>query len=211
MTTQLDTLIAVHEITTLKHRYGRTLDNRLWEDFGATLTPDATARYGTVTHGEPLHFDGRNAIVDFMKRSLAGDIVTTHTFGNPEISVDVDTATATWSMTDTVVVPDLDSIITGTSYYTDRYRRIDGRWYIDHTEYYRLYEAMASMTAGDYRLLANKWSVTPCDMFFRNLFRHITGPRAERLHSYSSEDLHVVADSSHRRSIRFHLRGGRRW
>jgi len=163
MTSPLDTLLAVHEITELKYRYGRCLDNRLWDEFGDTLAPDATARYGTVTQGEPLHFDGRDAIVDYMRRALAGEIVTTHTFGNPEISVDPggDTATGSWSMSDAVIVPELDSIITGTSYYSDRYERIDGRWYIAHCEYYRLYEAVSSMKATNYQLIANRWAVTP--------------------------------------------------
>ena len=82
----------IHEITVLKYRYGRCLDNRQWEEFASTLAPDATARYGTVSQGEPLHFDGRDAIVDYMRSSLTGTVITTHTFGNPEIDVAGDAA-----------------------------------------------------------------------------------------------------------------------
>ncbi|GAA3025887.1 nuclear transport factor 2 family protein [Gordonia defluvii] len=158
MTITPETLLDIHEITTLKYRYGRCLDNRLWEEFGATLSVDATARYGTVTQGEHLHFDGRDAIVGYMSESLAGSIVSTHTFSNPEITVDGDTATGSWSMSDIVIAPEYDTVITGTSYYSDRYRKIEGRWHISHTEYYRLYEAVSPMSASGMQLIANRWT-----------------------------------------------------
>ncbi|MFT3900067.1 MAG: nuclear transport factor 2 family protein [Gordonia sp. (in: high G+C Gram-positive bacteria)] len=158
MTTDPATLSDIHEITTLKYRYGRCLDNRLWDEFGATLAPDATARYGTVSQGEPLHFDGRDAIVDYMRSSLTGTIVSAHTFGNPEIEVDGPAATGSWSMSDIVIAPDFDTVITGTSYYSDRYVKLDGRWYIGHTEYYRLYEAITPMGSSGMQLIANRWA-----------------------------------------------------
>ncbi|QKT07340.1 nuclear transport factor 2 family protein [Gordonia sp. X0973] len=158
MSTDPAVLGDIHDIVTLKHRYGRCLDNRLWEEFGSTLAPDATARYGTVSQGEPLHFDGREAIVDYMRESLRGSIVTVHTLGNPEIAVDGDTATGSWSMSDVVIVPDFDTVITGTSYYTDRYARIDGEWCISRTEYYRLYEAVTPMSGTGMKLIANRWA-----------------------------------------------------
>ncbi len=147
----------IHEITVLKYRYGRCLDNRHWEEFGSTLAPDATARYGTVSQGEPLHFDGRDAIVDYMRSSLTGTVITTHTFGNPEIDVAGDAAEGRWSMSDIVIAPDFDTVITGASYYSDRYVRLGGRWHIAHTEYYRLYEAVTPMSTSGMRLIANHW------------------------------------------------------
>ncbi|GAB11225.1 putative dehydratase [Gordonia araii NBRC 100433] len=161
MSTDPSTLADIHDITTLKYRYGRCLDTREWDGFAATLAPDATARYGTVSQGDPLHFDGRDAIVDYMRTSLTGNIVSTHTFGNPEITVDGDQATGSWSMSDVVIAPDFDTVITGTSYYSDRYAKIDGRWYISHTEYYRLYEAITPMASSGMQLIANRWSSSP--------------------------------------------------
>ncbi len=151
----------IYEITTLKHRYGRCLDTREWEGFAATLAPDATARYGTVSQGDPLHFDGRAAIVDYLRDAMTGSMVTTHTFGNSEIEVDGDTATGSWSMSDVVIVPEANIVITGTSYYSDRYRKTAGRWFIGHTEYYRLYEAVTPLSGGPTTLIANRWAPPP--------------------------------------------------
>ncbi len=39
--------------------------------------------------------------------------------------------------------------------------KIDGRWYISHTEYYRLYEAITPMASSGMQLIANRWSSSP--------------------------------------------------
>ena len=44
----LATLVDIHEITELKYRYARTLDNKLWDEFADTLTEDVQATYGTA-------------------------------------------------------------------------------------------------------------------------------------------------------------------
>lgn len=48
-----ETLADIHEITELKYRYARTLDNKLWDEFADTLTEDVQATYGTAVHGAP--------------------------------------------------------------------------------------------------------------------------------------------------------------
>lgn len=68
-----------------------------------------------------------------MRTSLTTDITSVHTMSHPEINVTGDTATGSWAMSDVVIVPGHNVLITGTSYYTDRYRRdSDGSWRISH-------------------------------------------------------------------------------
>lgn len=154
-----ETLVDIHEITELKYRYARTLDNKLWDEFADTLTEDVEATYGTAVHGAPLEFTSRTGVVDYMRSSLTADITSVHTMSHPEIAVDGDTATGSWAMSDVVIVPAHSVLITGTSYYTDRYRRdADGKWRISYISYYRLYEAMQNTKDIGFNLIANRWS-----------------------------------------------------
>ncbi|WP_043661230.1 nuclear transport factor 2 family protein [Nocardia thailandica] len=152
-------LVAVEEIKRLKHRYFRTLDLKLWEEFADCLAEDVSARYGTLAMGAPLHYDSRAEVVAFMERSLGPGIVTVHVAGHPEIDVDGDTATGSWVFEDTVLVPAAQAQIRGAGYYADSYRRDpDGRWRIAATRYERIYEASTSLAdLPGFRLLANRW------------------------------------------------------
>ncbi len=154
-----ETLVDIHEITELKYRYARTLDNKLWDEFADTLTEDVEATYGTAVHGAPLEFTSRAGVVEYMRSSLTTDITSVHTMTHPEIHVSGDTATGSWAMSDVVIVPAHSVLITGTSYYTDRYRRdADGTWRISHISYYRLYEAVQNTKDIGFNLIANRWS-----------------------------------------------------
>ncbi|WP_460304964.1 nuclear transport factor 2 family protein [Actinocorallia aurea] len=135
-------LAAVEDIQRLKYRYLRTLDLKLWDEFADTLAPDATADYGSHVGEGPLRFSGRAAIVEYLSGALAPGITTVHVCHHPEITVDGDTAEATWCLEDTVLATPFKTLVRGAAYYADRYRRDDGVWRITHTGYTRLYEAM---------------------------------------------------------------------
>lgn len=155
---ELKDLAAVAEITALKYRYGRSLDNRLWDEFASTLAPDVKANYGSVSQGRPLVFDSRDAVVDYLSSAMSGTMVTEHRFSQPEITVDGDTATGTWALSDIVILPDSDTLVTGSAFYTDRYvRGVDG-WQIAETSYYRMYESAQSMKAMGFMLLSNRFA-----------------------------------------------------
>ena len=69
-----------------------------------------------------------------------------HAAGQPEITVDGDTATGTWRFEDTVIATEHRIVIIGAAFYQDRYERgTDGEWRIAHTGYVRTYEAMLSL------------------------------------------------------------------
>jgi hypothetical protein len=152
---RLDTLWAIEEIKRLKHRYLRTLDLKLWDEFAETLEPDAHAVYGAR-----LDFTSRDEIVGFMRESVGPDVLTVHQCHHPEIDVDGDTATGTWSLQDQVIIWRDRLMITGACFYHDEYRRgTDGRWRIARTGYTRIFEAMESLDdRTDFRLTENCWA-----------------------------------------------------
>jgi len=152
-------LAAIEEIRQLKYRYFRTLDLKEWEEFGDCLAEDVVARYGTQAMDEPLHFDNRDEVVEYMSANLGTGIITVHIANHPEIQVDGDRATGSWAFEDTVIVPDFKVQIRGGGYYRDEYRRdADGKWRIASTRYERIYEAMTSLDdTPSFKLIANRW------------------------------------------------------
>lgn len=152
-------LTSIEEIRQLKYRYFRTLDLKLWDEFGDCLAEDVKARYGTQAMNEPLHYDTRADVVKFMSENLGPGIITIHIASHPEITVEGDTATGSWGFEDTVIVPDFKVMIRGGGYYLDEYRKdADGKWRIAGTKYDRIYEAMTSLEdTPSFKLIANRW------------------------------------------------------
>ena len=139
-------LATIEEIRQVKYRYLRCVDLKLWDELAEVFTPDATVDYGTQVYGKPLKLAGRDEIVGFLRDKLGPDMITVHRAGQPEITVDGDTARGTWSFEDTVIATQYRVVITGAAFYQDRYERgEDGRWRIAHTGYVRTYEAMMSL------------------------------------------------------------------
>jgi len=156
-------LVAIEKIKQLKYRYFRTLDLRDWTAFGDCLAEDVVARYGTMAMGEPLHFDSRAGVVEYMAANLGPGLLTTHIANHPEIAVAGDTASATWAFEDTVIATDFNMVIRGAGYYNDTYRRdADGVWRIASTGYERIYEAMTSLAdTPSFKLIANRFDPDP--------------------------------------------------
>jgi len=152
-------LVAIEEIKRLKYRYFRTLDLKLWDEFGDCLTEDVAARYGTQAMDRPLHYDNRADVVAFMSDNLGTGVVTIHVASHPEIDVDGDTATGSWVFEDTVIAPAFKMQIRGGGYYADTYRKeSDGAWRIASTQYERIYEATTSLDdTPSFTLIANRW------------------------------------------------------
>lgn len=148
--TDHDTL---EELRQLKYRYLRSLDLKQWDEFADTLAPDIEASYG-----RRLSFSGRDAVVDYMRTSLPGTIITVHQCHHPEITVDGDTATGTWYLEDKVIVTEFRMLLTGAAFYNDTYTRgADGKWRISRTSYVRSYEATETLD-DSWKLTANRWA-----------------------------------------------------
>jgi SnoaL-like domain len=143
----------LEELRQLKYRYLRTLDLKQWDDFAQTLAPDVQASYGPT-----LRFDGRNAVVEFMRGSLGPAIITVHYCHHPELTVAGDTATGIWYLQDTVLITEHRMLLRGAAFYEDTYARgRDGRWRISRTGYVRSYESVETL-GESWQLTANRWA-----------------------------------------------------
>jgi hypothetical protein len=153
-------LVALEEIRQVKYRYLRCVDLKLWDEMEDVFTPGASADYGTHAVGKPLSLRGREEIVTYLRENLGPDIITVHRCGQPEIAVDGDRATGTWSFEDTVIAMTFRVLIKGAAFYEDTYERgEDGKWRISHTGYTRIYETMNSLDdTPSLRFIANKWA-----------------------------------------------------
>lgn len=143
-------------ISRLKFRYLRSLDTKSWDEFADTMIPDATA-----TYSEYLQFESRDAFLAFMRNTLGPHVITEHRCDHPEIDVDGDTATGTWYLADTVLIPGHNMLLRGAAFYSDEYVRCDdGRWRISHTGYERTYEVVLSLSdLPSLRLTSSRWGL----------------------------------------------------
>ncbi|PXX68580.1 SnoaL-like protein [Nocardia tenerifensis] len=146
----------VAAISRLKFRYMRTLDTKSWDEFADTMIPEATA-----TYSEYLQFESRDAFLAFMRNTLGPHVITEHRCDHPEIDVDGDSATGTWYLADTVLIPGHNMLLRGAAFYSDEYVRCDdGRWRISHTGYERTYEVVLSLSdLPSLRLTSSRWGL----------------------------------------------------
>jgi len=170
--TDLATFAEVAAISRLKYRYLRSLDSKSWEDLADTMVPEATA-----TYSEYLQFESREAFLAFLRNTLGSHVITEHRCDHPEIDVVGDTATGTWYLADTVLIPEHNLLMRGAAYYEDRYVRCDdGKWRISHTGYERTYEVVFSLSdVPSLRLTSDRWGLISRDNGFSSIQRD---PRA---------------------------------
>ncbi|WP_280209086.1 nuclear transport factor 2 family protein [Nocardia cyriacigeorgica] len=150
----------ISEICRLKYRYLRTLDTKQWDEFADTMVAEATA-----TYSEYLQFESREAFIAFMRNTLGPHVITEHRCDHPEIDIDGDTATGTWYLADTVLIPEHNMLLRGAAFYSDRYIRCDDRrWRISHTGYERTYEVVLSLSdLPSLRLTSSRWGLIARD------------------------------------------------
>ena len=134
-------LLDIHEIQQLKYRYFRVLDTKQWDDFRECFVPEATASYSDGA----LTFEGREAIVDYMRNNMGPGLYSMHNGHHPEIQVHGDTATGIWYLQDKVLVPEFDFALEGCGLYFDEYLRTAEGWRIKHIGYRRTFETQYSL------------------------------------------------------------------
>ena len=146
-------LVEIYQIERLKHRYLRLLDQKRFDELGQTLTPGATASYG----GGAYLFEGRDAIVAFMKKTMSDEgQLTSHKAHQPEIDLlGPDRAKGVWALDDIVISTEFNMTISGAAFYDDTYEKHDGEWLIGSTGYKRIYEQIAPRT--DISMTASWW------------------------------------------------------
>jgi hypothetical protein len=126
-----------------KARYCRCLDEKDWNGYGDTFTPDitldTTGSGGGISHG-------RDALIKSVRGSL-DNAITAHQVHSPEMTwVDADTVEVIWAMQDRVIWSDEKAAaigkrsLTGFGHYRERYvRSTDGRWRIAKSSLTRLH------------------------------------------------------------------------
>jgi hypothetical protein len=130
-------LAAIEAIKRLKARYFRTLDLRLWPEFGLVF-----ARHAHLEVPEAaMVVDGRDAIVGAVSSSLVG-ARTVHHGHMPEIEITgPDTARGIWAMFDFVdfgPAGDRPRGLKGFGHYHEDYVVEDGEWRIQSLRLSRL-------------------------------------------------------------------------
>ena len=140
-----DELVEIEAIKRLKYRYARLLDTKDFDGLTECFTEDAKASYS----GGQLSYDGRDAIIGFLRGALGSQaMITSHLVGQPEIELTgPESATATWALQDLVILAEQGIEIRGTAFYEDEYLKKDGRWRFRHTGYKRVYEEMGPRPA----------------------------------------------------------------
>lgn len=150
-------LAAIDDISRLKYRYLRALDTKSWAELAETVTEDAGVIYGE------FDFDSRAAFVSFCSEAFDQRVITEHQVGQPQILVDGDSATGTWQLSETTIVPGDGVLLRTSAYYDDRYRRQpDGNWLIAHTQFSRVWEVEIKLEdLPSFRLAFNRWGAEP--------------------------------------------------
>lgn len=122
------------ELAELKARYCRFLDCKQWQDYAGVFAPDGCSQFGP----DPVEGSvvGREAIISLMEKQLK-KAFTVHRVHPGEFRFhDNGEVTALWPMDDRVANPGF--VLEGSGYYEERYRQIDGEWYIQHMRIHRL-------------------------------------------------------------------------
>lgn len=152
-----DDLVDLEELKRLKYRYLRCIDLKRFDDLVDVLTPDCVASYS----GGAYHYDGRDAIVAFLRDSMGAETFhSSHRCHHPEIDVTgADTATGVWALDDVVILTDWELTIRGSAYYTDEYVRTPDGWRIHRTGYRRIYEeTLPRASVPGLKLTASWWA-----------------------------------------------------
>jgi bile-acid 7alpha-dehydratase len=144
-------------IKRLKYRYLRCLDQKRWDELSDCFTEDATSAYS----GGKYSFDGRDAIMDFLRKAMGSDsFLSSHTVHHPEIELTSDTtAVGIWALRDEVIETRANIVIRGAAFYRDEYVKVGGEWKIRSTGYDRTFEE--TFSRGDLKslkLTANRWA-----------------------------------------------------
>ena len=124
-------------IKRLKYKYMRCLDLKRWDEMEECFVPEATSAYS----GGKYAYDGRDQIIDFFRKSMGPEMITSHHVHHPEIELTGETtARGTWALEDTVIHTGQQFTLRGAAFYHDEYVKRGGAWRIAHTGYERVYE-----------------------------------------------------------------------
>lgn len=130
----------IEAIKQLKAKYFRCLDSKLWDELATTLSPNIVTSY---SDGK-LIFKSPKEVIDYLSEAMPKDEISMHMGHTPEITIESETsATGRWYLEDNLIFTDgkfKGTGVNGGAFYTDKYEKIDGKWYILETGYQRIFE-----------------------------------------------------------------------
>jgi len=138
--TEVEKLLALEDIKTLKARYFRCVDTKDWDGFAAVFAPDAAFDISQDIPGCILV--GREKILGAVRPPLQS-CVSVHHGHCPEISItSATTAEGVWAMEDMLRWKERSAspvaTLHGYGHYRETYRKIDGTWLIQSLKLSRL-------------------------------------------------------------------------
>lgn len=148
-------LVEIELIKRVKYAYFRCLDLKQWDEIADLFTEDASCAYSAGAYS----FEGREAIVDFFRRSMGREsFLSSHKAHHPEIDLTgPTTAVGVWALEDTVIDLQWGLDIRGAAFYEDRYVKVDGAWKIEHTAYKRVFEELSPRAAREGLQVTASW------------------------------------------------------
>lgn len=137
---EIQKLNDIEAIKQLKAKYFRCLDGKLWDELETTLSPNIETSY---SDGK-LVFHSPKEITEYLAAAMPKEEISMHMGHTPEITIDSETtATGRWYLEDNLIFTDgkyKNVGINGGAFYTDKYEKIDGQWFIKETGYVRIFE-----------------------------------------------------------------------
>lgn len=126
---RVNKLEAESDIRRLKARYLNACDRKDAVTVRACFAPDAVIDF------PPLgQFDVDGLLGIFTQMAVSTNIIDSHHGHNAEITVNGDTAEATWNLGFTTINPDDGTFRLLSSFYTDRYEKRNGEWVFTYTK-----------------------------------------------------------------------------
>jgi len=135
---EIEVLKDIEAIKQLKGRYFRFIDCKLWDELADCFTEDAVTTYSN----DREHYEGREAIMKFLKGAMDMPVLTMHQGHHPEITITSETtAVGKWALEDYIITLKNKGIQCA-AFYHDEYVKVDGRWKIKSTGYDLVYREM---------------------------------------------------------------------
>lgn len=153
MSYTLQQLSDLEDIRMLKHRYFRAIDTANADLLADLFTDDIAVDYRGGYYRITL--EGKAAMLEFLANSFHSGAAAMHHGHMPEITITGEnSAEGVWYLEDIFINLEKKTHIIGSAIYKDLYRRVDGKWKIEHTEYDRVLELVFPLSE-DVKLTAH--------------------------------------------------------
>ena len=151
---ELRELRDIEAIKRVKYKYFRCLDSKRWDELAECFAEDATTNWASGK----WRFQGVDAIVQFLSKTLPHNRISMHQGHHPEIELTGDTtARGKWSLQDYIIDNKGNLYLRGASFYDDEYIKVNGEWKIKLAGYDRIFEEIGNQSDNPSLKLTANW------------------------------------------------------